>query len=391
MALKILMIGWEFPPKNSGGLGVACKGIVEHLVDSGYEVTLVLPKVMSPSDPLPKEFFTEKGKAYKVIFVSSRITPYASTDLAKYDGDIIADVYEYADKIIASVSGVDFDIIHVHDWLTVPAGLAIKKKSGKPLIMHVHSTEYDRTAGGSPYAEVANIEKQGFRESDLIIAVSNYTRGLLVNLYGVDPDKVFVAHNGIDTLPEKNYPRDFLGNAPVVLFVGRLTIQKGPEYFIQVARQVTKVFPETIFVFAGDGDMFKQLVESTAFNQMTGSVLFAGFLRGSSKEALYHRANVIVMPSVSEPFGIVALEAAQMGKPVILSKTSGAAEVLPSAIAIDYWDIDKTAQNVIDLIADEEKNIFLGQTLRKESEEITWDKTVDTIKNVYQKAKKMYA
>lgn len=379
------MIGWEFPPKNSGGLGVACKGIVEHLVDAGYTVTLVLPCVMSPSETYPSEFFTESGKTYKVIYVNSRITPYASCDLANYDGDIINDVSEYADKIVSAISGIDFDIIHIHDWLTVPAGLTIKNLSRKPLVMHVHSTEYDRTAGGNPNDEVAKIEKQGFLEADVLVAVSNYTKGLLVNMYGIDAEKVNVVHNGIDKIVDRKYPSDFLGNVPLVLFVGRLTIQKGPEYFIHIAKQVTQVYPEAIFVFAGDGDMYKQMIESSAFNELTGSVLFAGFLRGEAKEGLFHRADVFIMPSVSEPFGIVALEAAQMGKPVIVSKTSGVVESLPSAIKVDYWDTDLTAKKVIELIGDKEKRDFLGQNLRREAELVTWDRAVESLSNIYQK------
>ena len=151
------MIGWEFPPKNSGGLGVACKGIVEHLVDAGNRVTLVLPAAMSLFEVYPTEFYTNKGNLYKVIFVNSRITPYASCDLANYSGNIVDDAQEYSRKIIATIIDIDFDIIHVHDWLTVPAGLTIKKLSGKPLIMHVHSTEFDRTAGGNPYEELSLI------------------------------------------------------------------------------------------------------------------------------------------------------------------------------------------------------------------------------------------
>lgn len=390
MSTKILMIGWEFPPKNSGGLGVACKGIVEHLVDSGSIVTLVLPKVMSPSETCPSKFYTEKGNSYDVIFVSSRITPYATCELDKYGGNIVDDVYEYAEKISNCVTNVDFDIIHIHDWLTVPAGLAVKERTGKPLVMHVHSTEFDRTAGGSPYEEVSKIETKGFAEANLLISVSSYTRDLLTSVYGVDSEKVRVVHNGIDKLLDKKYPKDFLADAPVVIFVGRLTIQKGPEYFIQIAKQVTKVFPDTVFVFAGDGDMYKQLVESSAMNEMTGSVLFAGFLQAGPKTALYHRADVFVMPSVSEPFGLVALEAAQMAKPVIVSKTSGVAEALPSAIKVDYWDTDLMAKYVIELISDKERSNFIGQNLKKESEEVSWDKSVNLLKEIYQELKQKY-
>lgn len=380
------MIGWEFPPKNSGGLGVACKGIVEHLVDTGCAVTLVLPRMSSPNDKYGEDdnFETVNGNKYKVIFVSSRITPYASCDPDNYGGNIIDDVYDYAKKVLNCIDKVDFDVIHIHDWLTVPAGIDIKNKYHKPLVMHVHSTEFDRTAGGCPYAEVSNIETRGFMEADVLVAVSSYTRGLLIDKYGVDREKVKVVHNGIDPLEDKTFSKDFLGNCPVVIFVGRLTIQKGPEYFLRIANQVTMIHPETVFVFAGDGDMYRELIESSALKELTGNVLFAGFLRGSQKDNLYYRADIFVMPSVSEPYGLVALEAAQMGKPVIISKTSGVAESLPSAIAVDYWDTDLTAKYINELIDDKDKSNFLGQNLRKEVESISWDNSVNLLKTIYQ-------
>jgi len=388
------MIGWEYPPKNSGGLGVACKGIVEHLVDSGFVVTLILPKFTSHESPeslvSETEFFTTKGKNYKVIYLSSRITPYASCDLDNYGGNLIDDVYDYAKKVLDCINEVNFDLIHIHDWLTVPVGILLKEKYQKPLVMHVHSTEYDRTAAGAPAADVSEIEKRGFFVADLLVAVSGYTKSLLVEHYSVPENKIRVVHNGIDRIDDNSYLGDFLGGVPVIIFVGRLTIQKGPEYFLRVARLVVDRHPDAIFVFAGDGDLFREVIESSAIKELTGNVLFAGFLRGAQKDNLYHRADIFVMPSVSEPYGLVALEAAQIGRPVIISKTSGVAESLPSAITVDYWDTDLMAKYVNELLDDKERSIFLGQNLKKESELVTWDRSVDQLKNIYQEASQIY-
>lgn len=384
MSVKILMIGWEYPPKNSGGLGVACRGIVEHLVEDGFEVLMVLPQQMQSEEVVNGELQTKTGRKYKVIFVKSQLRPYASVESDKYQGDIVSDVYEYANKIVSAVANESFDLIHIHDWLTVPAGIALKEASKKPLIMHVHSTEFDRTAGGAEYEAVAKVEQEGFAKSDKLICVSNYTKELLIKKYGVLEGKIRVMHNGVDPISDSEMSTDFLGDSPVVLFVGRLTIQKGPEYFIDVAKRVTQVHPETIFVFAGDGDMFSKLIESTAYHELTASVIFAGFLRGKTKDRLYQRADIFVMPSVSEPFGIVALEAAQRAKPIILSKTSGVAEVLPSAIAVDFWDTELTARKINELIDDKQHSEFLGQNLRREASELTWGRTVRTLTQIYQ-------
>jgi len=178
---RVLMIGWEYPPNNSGGLGVACQGIVENLVDQGEEILLVLPSQDIARVDFINDFSTQSGKKYKVMYVHSPLRPYAGRDGKKYSGDLIADVESFARKVLAAVKNEDFDIIHVHDWLTVPAGIKIKESSGKPLVMHVHSTEYDRTAGGDPNVVVSNIENKGFEEADMIITVSKYTKSLLIN------------------------------------------------------------------------------------------------------------------------------------------------------------------------------------------------------------------
>lgn len=377
------MVGWEYPPMNTGGLGVACQGIVEHLVDAGQEVVLVLPQEVSPKENTLM-YMTPKGHTYKVIYVISTVTPYPEMPGSRYRESIMNDVYEYAGKVFAAARDEEFDIIHIHDWLTVPAGIALKKKSGKPLVMHIHSTEYDRTAGGDANKRVEEVERQGYEGADRLVAVSGYTKSILVDKYGVSGDKIDVVHNGIDVPSKKNSKPDFMGDAPVVIFVGRLTVQKGVEFFIVMASQVLKERPDTVFVIAGDGDMQKYLVEYSAMSQLTGSVLFSGFLRDIGKDELYRRADVLVMPSVSEPFGLVALEGAAVGVPSIISKTSGVAEVLPSAKKVDFWDTDLTAKFVLELINNPEERKSLGEKSRMETMAITWDRAAVSLKRIYQ-------
>lgn len=381
---NILMVGWEFPPHNSGGLGVACQGIVENLVDSGENVLLVLPKVMDPNENSEVIFKTKQGNSFRVLYIDSVLRPYVGLDGIGYSGDLISDVNSYAKKVVNAVDNLNFDLIHVHDWLTVPAGVALKEKYNKPLIMHVHSTEYDRTAGGSSNEEVSYIEQSGFEFSNLIITVSKYTKDLLVREYSVPKDKIMVVHNGVDYTPS-NTPAsiDFLKGSPVIIFVGRLTIQKGPEFFLDVAKRVINERPDAIFVYAGNGDMYHHLLLTSAYKNLSGSVLFAGFLRDSAKDRLYERADIFMMPSVSEPFGIVALEAAVVGTPVIVSKTSGVAEVLPSAIKVDFWDTELMASKIIELLEKSKYRRKIGKDIMAEAGAITWGKTAIKIKEAY--------
>lgn len=381
---KILMVGWEFPPHNSGGLGVACKGIVENLVDTGEEVVLILPKVMMVGEESQTFLKSSKGNKYKVIYINSVLRPYVGLDGVAYSGNLVADVNTYASMVFKAAEGIDFDIIHVHDWLTVPAGIALKNEFGKPLVMHVHSTEFDRTGGGSPNEEVSKIEKNGFLFSNLIITVSKYTKDLLVKEYSVPVEKVIVVHNGVDYTPSDDMLNlDFLNGSPVIIFVGRLTIQKGPEFFLDVAQKVINKIPEAVFVYAGNGDMYHHLLLTSAYRNLSGSVLFAGFLRDKAKDMLYQRADIFMMPSVSEPFGIVALEAAVAGTPVIVSKTSGVAEVLPSAIKVDFWDTELMAKKILLLLEKSKYKRTIGQKVMEEAGAITWSNTAIKIKQVY--------
>lgn len=378
------MIGWEYPPHNSGGLGVACQGIIEHLVDAGREVLLVIPgEVPKATQTIEK---TPKGGKYKKIILPSRLKAYPLSGQTNYSGNLIKDVYSFADNVLEAVKNEEFRVIHIHDWLTAPAGIALKNRYKKPLIMHVHSTEYDRTAGGEPNDEIAAIERSGFENADILVAVSGYTKKILCEKYGVSPAKISVVHNGVELPPDGDVDTDFLGDSPLVLFAGRITVQKGADNFIRMARKILRVRPETIFVVAGSGDMYQNIVEYSALEELSGSILFSGFIRGTATMAkLYRRASVLVMPSVSEPFGLVALEAASYGLPVIVSRTSGVSEVLPSAIVVDFWDSDLMAREVIDLISKKQKKEKIGSQLKTETHLLTWDDSVKKLQGIYKK------
>lgn len=384
MAKKsFLMVGWEYYPHNSGGLGVACQGIVENLVDAGENVTLLLPKDL-PSEETNQEIFkTKKGNTYLVIYIKSILRPYVGHDGISYSGDLITDVHSFANMATKVAESIPFDVVHVHDWLTVPAGIAIKQKFKKPLVMHVHSTEFDRTAGGDPNEKILKIEKDGYTSSNLIIAVSGYTKNILVDNYLVPADKVIVVHNGVDYTPADHVSIDFLKDSPVIIFVGRLTVQKGPGFFLDTARKVIDKRPDAVFVCVGNGDMYQHLLVTSAYQNLSGSVLFAGFLRDEAKDALYKRADIFLMPSISEPFGIVALEAAATETPVIISKTSGVAEVLPSAIKIDFWDTNLMSKTILDLLKKSKTRKRLGKKLKAEADAITWGQTAIKIKEAY--------
>lgn len=389
------MFGWELPPHNSGGLGVACFGIARALVRHGVNLTFVLPFHL----PLPE-------MPFKVIFANVSTTPttdlqssvYSTTSLvhghrvhiSPYFSNLLAQVFAYAKnaKLIARKN--TFDIIHVHDWLTIPAGLAAAEVSVKPLVIHVHATEFDRSGGGSANPVVFDIEKTGFAKASLIIAISHYVKNTIIKNYGIPPEKIYVVHNGIDPedFPEPENKFSFLRNLKaqgnkIVLYNGRITIQKGVDHLLQAARIVLQYFPAVYFVISGSGDMEGQIVEQAAAMGIANHVLFTGFTRGQELIELYRLADLFVMPSVSEPFGLVPLESIVNGTPVLISKQSGVSEVLSHALKVDFWDQDEMANQIISCL----RYPVLPQTLKQESgfevKHLSWSTAADKLINIY--------
>lgn len=410
--LKVLMFGWEFPPFNSGGLGTACAGLTQALCADDAEVIFVLPKKMDVKAKGVKFLFAEWPDA-KLIKFDSLLLPYLTPqkylkDKSKskkeiYGMDIFAEVLRYQEFAKMIVAKLDFDVIHAHDWLSFKAGIEAKKISGKPLIIHIHSTEFDRTGGFNINQEIFLIEKEGMEKADKIIAVSEFTKNMIVKNYGIDPKKIHVVHNSInmDDYTLKNYelsPLNKLKEAgyKIVLFVGRLTIQKGPDYFIKAAKKVLQYKSKVFFLVVGSGDLERQIIQQTAALGISDKVLFAGFLRGDDLMRVYKMADVFVLPSVSEPFGITALEAIINGAPVIISKQSGVSEVLKHALMVDFWDTDEMAAKILAVLNYDALHLSLKKNALEEIQKVSWQEAAKQCLSVYREVldnyfKKIYA
>jgi len=386
--MKIFMLGWEFPPFISGGLGTACYGLTKAMDKLGIEVTFVLPKMIEGEYATHVNLLTPEslhGESYRVgslgnvrlRAINSPLQAYATPDVyqrqieqtlrekqtacggegctvgpisgIEYQGDMYSEVHRYAAIATDLAAEEEFDIVHAHDWMTYPAGMAVSRMTGKPLIIHVHSTEFDRS-GEHVHQMIYDIEREGMHAAAKVIAVSNYTRNIIISHYGVSGDKVEVVHNGADRNGNGDWNLSQAGiekDEKIVLFLGRITMQKGPEYFLAAAKKVLEVMPNVKFVMAGSGDMMHRAVELAAELGIGHKVLFTGFLRGQDVQRIYRMADLYVMPSVSEPFGIAPLEALHNDVPVIISKQSGVSEVLHHALKVDFWDIDEIANKIV--------------------------------------------
>jgi glycosyltransferase involved in cell wall biosynthesis len=358
------MFGWElFPPHHSGGLGTACFGLTRALSHEPVEIVFVFPqKASTPSGSV--KFIFANEKSVRIRHIDSFLYPYVTAERYHdevrkttdntYETSLLGEVRRYAKKAGAIAISENCDVIHAHDWLAFLAGIEAKRATGKPLVVHVHATEFDRTGGNGINADVFEIEKQGLAQADAIIAVSGFTKNILVSKYGISPEKIEVVHNGIDVEDQKPVPFRFdalkKNGKKVVLFVGRITIQKGPDYFIQAAKTVLRFRPNTLFLVSGSGDMERQMIRQAADEGIGDKVIFAGFLRGEELAAVYQVADLYVMPSVSEPFGITPLESLAHGTPVLISKQSGVSEVLTHALKADFWDTEDMADKIISVL-----------------------------------------
>jgi glycosyltransferase involved in cell wall biosynthesis len=410
------MLGWEFPPFISGGLGTACYGLTKAMSRLGMEITFILPKadktgysghvkMLSAEGYVKSEELNEfKNVRFKAIV--SPLKPYASsgtyeifgkkreTNCANswhcnsskssqnYGRDIYEQVNRYAQKVVEIASVEDFDIIHAHDWMTFPAAIATAKLSQNPLIVHIHSTEFDRS-GENINQTVYNIERHGMHAADRVIAVSNYTKNIIINRYGVPSDKVEVVYNGVECSGQ-NYPQAINNKSDkIVLFLGRITMQKGPEYFIAAAKKVLEKIRNVKFIMAGDGDMTHRMIDYAAHLGIGHKVFFTRFLRGDDVDKAYQMADLYVMPSVSEPFGIAPLEALKHDVPVLISKQSGVAEILSHALKVDFWDINQMANKIAAVLKYPSLGRVLRENGRTEAEKIRWEDSASQINNIY--------
>lgn len=405
------MFGWEFPPHKSGGLGTACLGLTRAMSKEDVDVTFVLPKKTQIDVDHAKFVFAEDGRDkvnIKFRKIDSIIQPYITSDgyikeldrVGKetiYGERLIDEVRRYAQEAKILAMEEDFDIIHAHDWLSFLAGVEAKKVSGKPLVIHFHATEFDRSGGQGANPEVYALERQAMEHADHIISVSGLTKNILVEKYGASPDKVEVIHNGIETPEGNDLPimmeeiKD--SGTKIVLYLGRITIQKGPDYFITSAKKVLDHYDgKVLFVVVGSGDMHQQMIDQAADMGISDKVLFTGWFKGDEVTRIFKTADLFVMPSVSEPFGLTPLESALQGTPAIISKQSGISEIMTNALKVDFWDVDEMTNQIISVLKYGSLHKTIVQNAFGEAKRLTWEvpakKCVDLYKKVIDSVKK---
>ena len=433
--MRVLMFGWEFPPHIAGGLGTACYGMTRGLARNDVEVIFVMPKASGDED----ERFVKVVNASDVearycdstiegaddimrkisfIHIDSNMVPYISpeewntyreeyertgrkfweregdswtqryTFSGKYGANLMEEVARYAvvaAEVARQLEG-QFDVIHAHDWLTYFAGIAAKRVSGKPLVVHMHATSFDRSSGDNIDTRVYDIERAGMEAADRVIAVSNLTRNIVIEKYGIDANKVVTVHNAVrfaekDTeVPERGV------EDKIVTFLGRITYQKGPDYFVEAAAKVLKRVPNVRFVMAGSGDMMNHVIRRVARLGIADRFHFTGFLKGDDVHKMFQLSDVYIMPSVSEPFGISPLEAMRSNVPVIISKQSGVAEVLDYAVKVDYWDVDAMADAIYGFVKYPALSKMFAEKGLEEVVGLKWNNAAAKVKAVYEDA-----
>jgi len=446
--MRVFMLGWEFPPFISGGLGTACYGLTKAMSSIGTDVMFVLPRpvatpfsthvrLVSPradsplaspvtefrldefenvtfrtvnaqlSDPYqtPEHFQAQRQIERERLIMAAKeagipqeeflathwkAQPTMSATSGNYGGDMFSEIQRYAALAAEIARQESFDVVHAHDWMTYPAGLTVAALKGAPLVVHVHSTELDRS-GAHVNQRIYDIERRGMHGAMKVIAVSSLTKNICIEHYGVSPEKVEVVYNAIESngngFDEEKYK--IHNDEKIVLFLGRITMQKGPEYFLAAAKKVLEVMDNVKFVMAGSGDLIRKTIEMASAMGIGHKVLFTGFLRGGDVEKVFKMADLYVMPSVSEPFGIAPLEAMSHDVPVIISKQSGVSEVLQHALKVDFWDVNEMANKIIAVL----KHPPLASTLRQhgsfEVRRLSWNDAARQCVGVYEQARQM--
>jgi len=378
---KILMIGWELPPFNSGGLGVACYYIASYL-SKKTKLTFCLPKKL----PINKVYFD-------LIFAEEEIKILKGyNDLKKYVPlEMFEEVLSYGPRLLAKIKkeNIEFEIIHAHDWLSGLSGVYLKENLNKPLIIHIHSTEIERT-GNNPNMVIYHIEKEILQKADLVISVSNLTKNIINKYYEIPNDKIYTLYNGIDLNPTECELIPYIlklkkEKYKIILFVGRLVLQKGPDYLLSTIKYVINYYPRVKYIFAGSGEMLEELIKKAYYENLLDYVIFTGFLRDKNLWSLYSLSDVLVMPSVFDPFGLVALEAVKFKLPIIISKTSGVGENLNNCLKTDYWDIMKMANYIIGILKYEPLKNELTNNAFNELSKFNWEDRVNRLLEIYQK------
>jgi glycogen(starch) synthase len=399
--MRVLTFGWEFPPAKNGGLGVACYGLTRELIDKGIEVIFVLPKTQDVRGGA-RFLFADQERLVKVIKTDISVRPYAQADsvvnvIVGYDSlgkpiiksrSIIEEAHRFAHQAALIAITEEFDVIHAHDWTSYLAGVAAKIASGKRLVLHVHATSFDQAASENVDPSIFKIETECFAQADKVVTVSNYTKNIIVNKHGVPEEKIEVVHNGCDTHEPPRLEPTLCElkrqGKKIVLYHGRISIQKGVDHFIRAARRVVDHDPDVIFVISGSGDMLTQIIEQVGSMGLSENVRFAGPLWDEERDRMYQSADVVVMPSVSEPFGLVPLEAIQHGTPAIISKQSGVSEVLKHALQVDFWDVDEMANQILSALRYPTIRHQLVCEGRQQLRTMSWRVAADKVKRIYQ-------
>ncbi|MEI6223070.1 MAG: glycosyltransferase family 4 protein [bacterium] len=410
--MNILVLGWEYPPVYSGGLGVATKNLAEALAQQGINLCFALPsfvldrvKEHTANEPYEMINYESKGHIEIARIPSSIASPYATPEeylrqivsgnssttgknasAGIYGQNLFEEIERYAHEVLHAVKDQHFDLVHAHDWITFPAGGMVKKNLDIPLITHVHSTEYDRT-GDNPDSYIKNIEKTGLQLSNKVIAVSNYTKNILSRHYGIEHSKIRVVHNGVEK--QKNESRHHRSsrqvgkNRKTVLFLGRLTIQKGPDWFLKIAKRILSVRQDVDFLIGGTGHMLPDLLSETLSSGLRSHIHFLGFLNEHEREKAFANADAYVLSSVSEPFGLSAVEASQREVPVVLCKQSGVREVISHALLADFWDVDKMANNILAILEYPALQKMLATKATHELVNLTWENQAGKVHEIY--------
>jgi glycosyltransferase involved in cell wall biosynthesis len=419
------MFGWEFPPFISGGLGTACFEMIRAITAQGHSISLILPRHDKDSsrpygEPKagistlsPFSDFGQTGdlptataaiENLNIIHLPALLHPYmhaddyhpasllANTDFTDkriiYGGDLVSEAIRYGKDAAAHSASLLFDVIHSHDWMTIPAAILARKISSKPWILHVHSLEYDRS-GEHGNSDIMQIEREGLEKADRIIAVSLRTKRMIIDLYGISPDKISVIYNAVFSTdkPMINKRAD-TDHRRTVLFLGRITFQKGPDYFVEAAALVLKELPDVTFVMAGAGDMMDQMVRRVGELGIGSHFHFTGFLQGEELERIFVASDLYVMPSVSEPFGISPLEAMTYNVPVIVSRQSGVSEILKCALKVDFWNVPEMAALIMAVLKHPALAATMTAEARKELKNIQWIESANRIIDLYREAVK---
>ncbi len=405
-ALKVLTFGWELAPVLTGGLGVVCRELTDALIEKDIKVTFVVPKF--PNDININGISLINASNYPIntaqlltVNTEAFIDPYGyynegvAVKLINgkiqfgnelYGIDLLQDVEKYALAAQEISKNIDCDVIHCHDWMTGVAALKAKSILNKPLIVHIHSTEYDRSAN-NPYPLILKYEQKILDGADHIIAISQYTKKIIVEKYHICPDKVSVVHNAIGKSKGSELTSDTASTDRIknVLFLGRLTVQKGADYLLKAAKKVLDRKRNVRFVIVGNGPMLKKLVDMSFDLGISDSVIFAGSMGHGQVDEAYKQASLFVMPSVSEPFGITALESIKNGTPVLISKQSGASEVIKNGLKVDFWDIDAMASKIISVLNHEPLASTLKANGYRDLQKLTWSNQADKVIEIYQR------